>query len=63
MLGASGGTGRLVSVAGLLLRQERMMSYFSIGISLCVVGSFMLSTAIAFIIADGFFGDQDEKES
>ena len=61
MLGAPGGTGRLALVPGLPLRLEHMMSYFSIG--LCVLGSFVLSTVIAFIIADGFFGDQDEKES
>lgn len=63
MLGALGGTGRLGSVLGLLTRLEDMMSYFSIGIILCVVGVFTLSTIIAFIIADGFFGNHEEKES
>jgi hypothetical protein len=38
-----------------------MMIYISIG--LCVVGFITFSTAMAFIIATGFFGDSEEKES
>ena len=38
-----------------------MMIYISIGLG--VIGFITFSTAIAFIIANGFFEDSEEKES